>query len=95
MFVDIPWENPDQITREMILGNISQYCPDPRHRGRFIEAFYDLFNYFRLETKRYLGPRYAAEATAKIKTEMKNVLRYAKETPLRGHLLETFDKLAN
>jgi hypothetical protein len=95
LFVNIPWENPARVTREMILGNIAQYCPDPRHRGRFIEAFYDLFNYFRLETKRYLGQQYAAEATAKIKTEMKNVLRYAKETPLRGHLIETFDKLAN
>ena len=31
----------DHIDGCMILGNIAQYCPDPRHRGRFIEAFYD------------------------------------------------------
>jgi hypothetical protein len=95
MFVVIPWENPDQVTREMILGNIAQYCPDPSHRGLFIEAFCDFFHYLRLETGRYLGPRFAGQATEKIKNEIKNIERYAKETSLRSHLIETFDKIAN
>ena len=92
MFAGIPWENPDQVTREMILGNIAQYCPDPRRRGLFIEAFGDLFDNFRLETKKYLGPQLAKETTVKIKNEIKNVLRYAAETPLRSHLRDRFEK---
>jgi len=95
MFGDIPWENPDQVTREMILRNIAQYCPEPNKRGLFIEAFCDLFRYLRLETGKYLGPQFAKEATVKIKNEMRNVERYAKETSLRSHLIETFDKMAN
>ncbi|CAB1063297.1 hypothetical protein D1BOALGB6SA_8080 [Olavius sp. associated proteobacterium Delta 1] len=95
LFVDIPWENPNQVTREMVLRNIAQCCPHPRHRGLFIEAFCDLFDQLRLEIERYLGPQLAKEATLNIKNEMKNVLRYAKETPLRSHLMESFAKLAN
>jgi len=94
IFAGIPWENPDQVTRAMILGNIAQYCPDPGQRGLFIEAFGELFHHLRLEAGRYLGPQFARKATEKIKNEMKNIERYASETALRSHLIETFDKLA-
>ena len=95
IFVDMPWENPDRVTREMILRNMAQYCPEPGRQGIFIEAFYDLFHYLRREAARYLGPQFADQVTVKIKNEMKNVERYAQETALRSHLIEIFDKLAN
>jgi hypothetical protein len=91
MFAGIPWESPDQVTRQMILENIAQYCPDPQRRGLFIEAFGDLFDHFRRETKKYLGPQLAQETTVKIKNEIKNVLRYAAETPLRSRLRDRFE----
>jgi hypothetical protein len=91
MFAGIPWENPDRVTREMILGNIARYCPDPKRRGLFIEAFGDLFDNFRLETHKYLGSQLARETTVKIRDEIKNVLRYAAQTPLRGQLRDRFE----
>jgi hypothetical protein len=45
------------------------------------------------ETGRYLGSQFMKKATEKIIAEMKNIERYAKETSLRSHLIETFDKL--
>ena len=91
LFAGIPWEYPDQVTRKMILGNIAQYCPDPRRRGLFIEAFGDLFDNLRLETQKYLGVQLAGETTVKINDEIKNVLRYTPQTPLRSRLRNRFE----
>jgi hypothetical protein len=93
MFLDIPWEAPQLVTREMVLRNIARFSPDPSHRGLFVEAFCDLFDYLKQEIGRYLGSQAMGKATDKITTEMKNIERYAKETSLRSHLIETFDKL--
>ena len=91
MLAVIPWEYPEQVTRSMILGNIAQYCPHPEHRGLFIDAFGDLFDNLRRETKKYLGAQLAEETSAKINDEIKNILRYTAPTPLRGRLRDRFE----
>lgn len=91
MFGGIPWETPDRVTREMVLGNIAQYCPDPQRKGSFIEAFGDLFDNFRLETRNYLGAQLAEEAAEKIKDKINAVLRHSGQTPLRSKLRERFE----
>ena len=94
-FGDIPWEKPELVNRNLILHSVARFSPDPNQRGRFIEAFRDLFLLLRQETERYLGGDFADKAADKINSEIKNVIRYARETPLRSHLIETFDKLMN
>jgi DNA-binding Lrp family transcriptional regulator len=92
-FVGIPLETPDEVTKDMILRNIAHYYPEPDTRILFIEAFCALFEHMQAAIEKYLGKRLAEQATGKIKTEIKNIERYAKETALRSHLLETFDKM--
>jgi DNA-binding Lrp family transcriptional regulator len=92
-FVGIPLEKPDEVTKDMILKNIAHYYPEPDTRILFIEAFYALFEHMQAAIEKYLGRRLAEQAAGKIKTEIKNIERYAKETSLRSHLLETFDKM--
>jgi hypothetical protein len=94
MFVDIPLENPDRIRKEMVLKNMAYYYPEPAQRNLFIEAFCELIGNLRAEIHRYLGGKFASDATVKIQTEIKNIERYAKETAMRSHLLETFDRLS-
>ena len=94
MFADIPLDNPDRVRKHMVLKNMAYYYPDPAQRYFFIEAFCELIGNLRSETNRYLGARFASDATAKIQTEIKNIERYAKETAMRSHLLETFDRLS-
>ena len=94
MFADIPLDNPDRVRKQMILKNIAYYYPDPVQRYLFIEAFSELIRHLRSEIHRYLGGKFASDATAKIQTEIKNVERYAKETAMRSHLLETFYRLS-
>jgi hypothetical protein len=93
-FADIPWESPELVTRETILGAIAQYSPDLNQSADFIDAFCDLFAHLRLETGRFLGPRFVRKAAEKIENEKKNIERYAKETALRSRLIEAFEKLA-
>jgi hypothetical protein len=93
MFVGVPLEKPDEVTKDMILRNIAHYYPEPGQRILFIEAFCTLFEHLQTSIEKYLGRRLAEQATVKIKTEMKNIERYAKETSLRSHLLETFDNM--
>ena len=92
-FVDIPLEKPDEVTKDMILRNIAHYYPELDTRILFIEGFYALFEHLQAAIEKYLGRRLAEQAAGKIKTEIKNIERYAKETALRSHLLETFDKM--
>jgi hypothetical protein len=94
MFADIPLENPDRVRKEMVLKNMAYYYPEPAQRYLFIEAFCELIANLRAEIHRYLGGKLASDATVKIQTEIKNIERYAKETAMRSHLLETFDRLS-
>jgi hypothetical protein len=94
MFADIPLENPDRVSKEMVLKNMAYYYPETAQRYLFIEAFYELIGNLRTEIHRYLGEKFASDATVKIQTEIKNIERYAKETAMRSHLLETFDRLS-
>jgi len=94
MFADIPLENPDRVRKEMVLKNMAYYYPEPAQRYLFIEAFCELIGNLRAEMHRYLGGKFASDATVKIQTEIKNIERYAKETAMRSHLLETFDRLS-
>ena len=94
MFADIPLENPDRVRKEMVLKNMAYYYPEPTQRYLFIEAFCELIGNLRAEMHRYLGGKFASDATVKIQTEIKNIERYAKETAMRSHLLETFDRLS-
>ena len=94
MFADIPLENPDRVRKEMVLKNMAYYYPEPAQRYLFIEAFCELIGNLRAEIHRYLGGKLASDATLKIQTEIKNIERYAKETAMRSHLLETFDRLS-
>jgi hypothetical protein len=94
MFADIPLENPDRVRKEMVLKNMAYYYPEPAQRYLFIEAFCELIGNLRAEIHRYLGGKLASDATVKIQTEIKNIERYAKETAMRSHLLETFDRLS-
>jgi hypothetical protein len=94
MFADIPLDNPDRVRKEMVLKNMAQYYPEPAQRYLFIEAFCELIGNLRAEIHRYLGGKFASDATVKIQTEIKNIERYAKETAMRSHLLETFDRLS-
>ena len=94
MFADIPLENPDRVRKEMVLKNMAYYYPEPTQRYLFIEAFCELIGNLRAEIHRYLGGKLASDATVKIQTEIKNIERYAKETAMRSHLLETFDRLS-
>ena len=94
MFADIPLENPDRVRKEMVLKNMAFYYPEPAQRYLFIEAFCELIGNLRAEIHRYLGGKLASDATVKIQTEIKNIERYAKETAMRSHLLETFDGLS-
>jgi hypothetical protein len=94
LFADIALDNPDRLRKEMILRNMAYYYPEPSQRYLFIEAFCELIGSVHNEIRKYLGPKFSAAATQKIQTEIKNVERYAKETALRSHLLETFDRLA-
>ena len=93
IFADIPLDNPDQVRKEMVFKNIAFYYPEPEQRILFVEAFCGLIENLRTEIGRFLGGRYATEATVKIQTEVKNIERYARETALRSHFLETFDRL--
>jgi len=93
MFTDIPLDNPERVRKEMVLKNMAYYYPEPEQRYLFIEAFCELIGNLRTEIDRYLGGKFASDATVKIQTEIKNIERYAKETALRSHLLETFDRL--
>ena len=95
MFVDIPLDNPERVRKEMILKNMAHYYPEPAQRYFFIEAFCELIGNLRTEIRRYLGRNFASDATVKIQTEIKNIERYAKETALRSHLLETFDRFSD
>jgi DNA-binding Lrp family transcriptional regulator len=92
-FVGVPLEKPEEVTKEMILRNMAHYYPGPDTRIPFIEAFCALFEHMQTAIEKYLGRQLAEQATGKIKTEIKNIERYAKETSLRSHLLETFDKM--
>ena len=94
MFADIPLENPDRVRKEMVLKNMAYYYPEPAQRNLFIEAFCELIGNLRTEIQRYLGGKFASDATVKIQTEIKNIERYAKETAMRSHLIETFDRLS-
>ena len=94
MFADMPLENPDRVRKEMVLKNMAYYYPETAQRYLFIEAFYELIGNLRTEIHRYLGEKFASDATVKIQTEIKNIERYAKETAMRSHLLETFDRLS-
>ncbi|MCK5266772.1 MAG: hypothetical protein KAR07_01270, partial [Spirochaetes bacterium] len=94
LFADIPLDNPDRVRKEMILRNMAYYYPEPSQRYLFIEAFCELIENVHNEIRRYLGQKFSATVTQKIQTEIKNIERYAKETALRSHLLETFDRLA-
>jgi hypothetical protein len=94
MFEDIPLENPDRVRKEMVLKNMAYYYPESAQRYLFIEAFCELIGNLRAEIHRYLGGKFASDATVKIQTEIKNIERYAKETAMRSHLLETFDRLS-
>ena len=94
MFADIPLENPDRVRKEVVLKNMAHYYPEPAQRYLFIEAFCELIGNLRAEIHRYLGGKFASDATVKIQTEIKNIERYAKETAMRSHLLETFDRLS-
>jgi hypothetical protein len=94
MFADMPLDNPDRVRKEMVFRNMAFFYPEPAQRYLFIEAFCELIGNLRAEIGRFLGDRYASEATVKIQTEVKNIERYAKETALRSHLLETFDRLS-
>ena len=94
MFADMPLDNPDRVRKEMVFKNMAFFYPEPAQRYLFIEAFCELIGNLRVEISRFLGDRYASEATVKIQTEVKNIERYAKETALRSHLLETFDRLS-
>jgi hypothetical protein len=94
MFADIPLDNPDRVRKEMVLKNMAHYYPEPAQRYLFIEAFCELIGNLRAEIHRYLGGQFASDATVKIQTEIKNIERYAKETAMRSHLLETFDRLS-
>jgi len=94
MFADIPLENPDRVRKKMVLKNMAFYYPEPAQRYLFIEAFCELIGNLRAEIHRYLGGKLASDATVKIQTEIKNIERYAKETAMRSHLLETFDRLS-
>ncbi len=92
MFSQIAFGHPERIAKKMILRNISKYYPDPGQRHVFIEAFVELFENLLQEIRKYLGRQLTVTSVEKIKSEIKNVERYAKETALRSHLLETFDK---
>jgi DNA-binding Lrp family transcriptional regulator len=94
MFADMPLDNPERVRKEMVFKNMAFFYPEPAQRHLFIEAFCELIGNLRAEISRFLGGRYASEATVKIRTEVKNIERYAKETALRSHLLETFDRLS-
>jgi len=94
MFADMPLHNPDRVRKEMVFKNMAFFYPEPAQRYLFIEAFCELIGNLRAEISRFLGGRYASEATVKIQTEVKNIERYANETALRSHLLETFDRLS-
>ncbi len=94
MFADIPLDNPDRVKKEMIFRNMACYFPEPAQRYRFIEAFCELIGNLRSEIRKSLGSQFASDATLKIQTEIKNIERYARETALRSHLLETFDRLS-
>ena len=93
IFVGIPLEKSDEVKKEMILRNIAHHYPEPDSRFLFVEAFCAFFEQMQTAIEKNLGRRLADHATAKIKTEIKNIERYAKETALRSHLLETFDRL--
>ncbi len=94
MFADIPLDNPERVRKEMILKNMACYYSEPAQRYLFIEAFGELIGNLSTEIRRYLGGKFASDATVKIQTEIKNIERYAKETAMRSHLLETFDRLS-
>jgi len=94
MFAEIPLDNPDRVRKEMFLKNMAYYYPEPSQRYLFIEAFCELIGNLRTEIRRYLGGKITSDATLKIQTEIKNIERYARETALRSHLLETFDRLS-
>ena len=94
MFADIPLDNPDRVRKEMVFKNMAYYYCEPAQRYLFIEAFGELIGNLRTEICRYLGGKFSSDATVKIQTVIKNVERYAKETALRSHLLETFDRLS-
>ena len=95
IFVGISLEKGAAVTKEMILRNIAHYYPAPETRNLFIEAFCALFEHMLTAIEKYLGIRLAEQAAVKIKTEIKNIERYATETALRSHLLETFDRLVH
>jgi hypothetical protein len=95
IFAGIPLEKGGHVTKEMILRNIAHYSPEPDTRFLFIEAFCALFEHILKAIDKYLGIRLAEQAAVKIKTEIKNIERYAVETALRSYLLETFARLVH
>ena len=94
MFADMPLDDPNRVRKEMVFKNMAFFYPEPEQRYLFIEAFCELIENLRTEIGRFLGGRFVSEATFKIQTEVKNIERYARETALRSHLLETFDRLS-
>jgi len=95
IFIGIPLEKSDEIRKDMILRNIAQYYPEPDRRFLFVEAFCAFFEQIQTAIELNLGRRLAEHATVKIKTEIKNIERYAQETALRRRLVEAFAKLAH
>jgi DNA-binding Lrp family transcriptional regulator len=95
IFAGIPLEKPDEVKKDMILRNIAHYYPEPDTRILFVEAFCALIEQMQTASEKYLGRRLAEHAAVKIKTEIKNIARYAQESALRSHLLEAFDKLVH
>jgi len=93
IFSGIPLEKSDKINKDMLLRNIAQYCPEPDKRNLFVEAFGAFFKQMQTAIEKNLGSRLAEHITRKIKTEIKNIERYAQETALRRQLLEVFAKL--
>jgi hypothetical protein len=93
MFLGIPLETSPEVTKELILSNIAQHYPEPKQRELFIEAFCDLFENLRLRTGKYIGRRFVDDTTGKIRSELKNIDRYAEKTSLRNHLLEIFNPM--
>jgi len=92
LFADIALEKPPEVTKARILSNIAQHYPEPKQRVLFIEAFCDLFEHLRLGTGKYIGRRFVDETIGKIRSELKNIDRYAEKTALRKHLLEIFNQ---
>jgi len=76
-----------------ILKNISHYYPDPSDNVIFIDGFYALIKNILQALATMLGIPLTKQVIAEIRKIRGNVYRFYTDSPMKGKVLETFDKI--